>query len=214
MLFCDLPMPANKFDRSCFLNGAQFIGARPEPWLTFSRIEVIMPKIPVSSAPSSQTPTTTTTTTTSPSVPRSNHTRVIKLPDSPSGRCLDCGKHFTDYYNARRHWDLMHSGTAIRPDTMSCRVCGKQFKQRQYLNNHLRLAHNIYQRQGGGGGGSPNSPRPPRTASMPSPQQEQQQPSQQNSQPQQQTQPQPSQIFAQPNIPAFFHPQFPRHPFM
>ena len=65
---------------------------------------------------------------------------VIKLP-SGQGQCLKCGKVFFNPSTTYRHYRTKHAPAK----KLSCPVCQKVLTNRVYLQNHLRMVHNIRQ---------------------------------------------------------------------
>ena len=61
------------------------------------------------------------------------------------GQCLRCGRTFSQAASARRHYGLVHAEPESA-DQFACHVCGACHKNKQYLRNHLRTSHGIYQR--------------------------------------------------------------------
>ena len=57
------------------------------------------------------------------------------------GKCLACGKSFTVYTSARRHFQLVHH----EAEAKECHVCNRFYKNALGLRQHLRHAHGIYQ---------------------------------------------------------------------
>ncbi|XP_050529100.1 protein tramtrack, beta isoform isoform X2 [Daktulosphaira vitifoliae] len=95
----------------------------------------------------------------------------------PKPVCTECGRVYSSVSNLKQHIANVHSAT---PHWEPCPVCGKHFKTRQYLFNHLLQTHGIRQRgsrmhmhvpggSGGVGGGDgssmPNLPSSSTTAS-------------------------------------------------
>ena len=57
--------------------------------------------------------------------------------------CSHCGK-WLHKRGLKRHIEDVHNHSTSKPEFI-CDVCNKTFKTPQYLKNHLRLAHSIYQ---------------------------------------------------------------------
>jgi len=57
--------------------------------------------------------------------------------------CSYCGK-WLHKRGLKRHIEDVHNHASSKPEFI-CDVCNKTFKTPQYLKNHLRLAHSIYQ---------------------------------------------------------------------
>jgi len=57
--------------------------------------------------------------------------------------CSYCGK-WLHKRGLKRHIQDVHNNSGTKPEFI-CDVCNKTFKSNQYLKNHLRLAHSIYQ---------------------------------------------------------------------
>lgn len=56
--------------------------------------------------------------------------------------CEECGRIYSSMSNLRQHIANVHApGTWVQ-----CNICGKYFKTRQYLYNHLLQTHGIRQR--------------------------------------------------------------------
>ncbi|KAF0762267.1 broad-complex core protein isoforms 1/2/3/4/5-like isoform X3 [Aphis craccivora] len=61
----------------------------------------------------------------------------------PKPVCTECGRVYSSVSNLKQHIANVHSAT---PHWEPCPVCGKHFKTRQYLFNHLLQTHGIRQR--------------------------------------------------------------------
>ena len=57
--------------------------------------------------------------------------------------CSQCGK-WLHKRGLKRHIEDVHNHSSAKQEFV-CDVCNKSFKTPQYLKNHLRLAHSIYQ---------------------------------------------------------------------
>lgn len=57
--------------------------------------------------------------------------------------CMECGRVYSSVSNLKQHIANVHS---VSPQWEPCPVCGKHFKTRQYLFNHLLQTHGIRQR--------------------------------------------------------------------
>jgi uncharacterized Zn-finger protein len=68
---------------------------------------------------------------------------VIRLPNSSRGQCLQCGREFSVFANARRHYELVHTDAQR---THTCHICKSLHKSIHSLQTHLRQQHNIYQK--------------------------------------------------------------------
>lgn len=97
----------------------------------------------------------------------------------PKPICKECGRIYSSISNLKQHLANVHSTS---PQWEPCPICGKHFKTRQYLFNHLLQTHGIRQRGnrmpmmppfpgggGGGGGGGGPPPAPPGSSSSTSP---------------------------------------------
>lgn len=61
----------------------------------------------------------------------------------PKPVCSECGRMYSSVSNLKQHMANVHSNSnAWEP----CPICGKHFKTRQYLFNHLLQTHGIRQR--------------------------------------------------------------------
>lgn len=61
----------------------------------------------------------------------------------PKPFCKECGRGYSTISNLKQHVANIHSPT---PQWVPCSICGKHFKTRQYLFNHLLQTHGIRQR--------------------------------------------------------------------
>lgn len=61
----------------------------------------------------------------------------------PKPVCVECGRVYSSVSNLKQHMANVHSAS---PNWEPCPVCGKHFKTRQYLFNHLLQTHGIRQR--------------------------------------------------------------------
>ena len=68
---------------------------------------------------------------------------VARLPNSIGGQCLACAKTFTSFGSAKRHYDLVHCSNPNR--VVNCHICGSTLKTPEFLKDHLRKVHAIYQ---------------------------------------------------------------------
>jgi hypothetical protein len=57
------------------------------------------------------------------------------------GKCLLCGRSFSAYTSAKRHYHLVH----IEERSFQCHVCKKFYKGELGIRQHLRTNHGIYQ---------------------------------------------------------------------
>jgi len=58
------------------------------------------------------------------------------------GKCLLCGRVFSIYTNARRHYQFVHA--ADESDASECHLCKKVYKSQPVLVQHLRNMHGVY----------------------------------------------------------------------
>jgi uncharacterized Zn-finger protein len=65
---------------------------------------------------------------------------VAKI-DEFGGKCLVCGRSFTLFSNAKRHFRLVH----LEEQSYECHICQKFYKGELGLRQHLRHTHGIYQ---------------------------------------------------------------------
>ena len=56
------------------------------------------------------------------------------------GQCLQCSRTFTSFGSAKR---LVHCANPNR--MVSCHICGSTLKTPEFLKDHLRRSHSIYQ---------------------------------------------------------------------
>jgi hypothetical protein len=69
---------------------------------------------------------------------------VVRILDGGGGgRCLRCGKTFTLFQSAKRHFKLVH--TPIKPPP-PCSICFRSFRNDMSLKHHLRTVHQVYQK--------------------------------------------------------------------
>lgn len=61
----------------------------------------------------------------------------------PKPICKECGRVYSSISNLKQHVANVHSTS---PQWEPCPICGKHFKTRQYLFNHLLQTHGIRQR--------------------------------------------------------------------
>jgi hypothetical protein len=61
--------------------------------------------------------------------------------DDGRGRCLVCAKTFCTMYMAKRHYLEVHCIDAVK-----CQLCGAQFNNGRYRDDHLRRTHKITKR--------------------------------------------------------------------
>ena len=74
---------------------------------------------------------------------------MTRLPggNGDEGQCLECGKRFNQFSSARRHHALVHRPpTPGRAPVVTCHICHSVLRNKQYLRDHLRKVHGIYQR--------------------------------------------------------------------
>ena len=72
---------------------------------------------------------------------------VIRLLDGGGGgKCLRCGKTFTLFNSARRHFKTVHlHGKLVGETPVNCEICHKSFRNDMSYKYHLRNTHSIYQ---------------------------------------------------------------------
>lgn len=61
----------------------------------------------------------------------------------PKPICMECGRMYSSVSNLKQHMANVHSNSN---NWEPCPICGKHFKTRQYLFNHLLQTHGIRQR--------------------------------------------------------------------
>jgi len=64
--------------------------------------------------------------------------RQIELPDPKDGRCVLCGKQFSNMQNARRHVREMHGG---EKRSFDCQLCGMVFTRQRNFKEHMTRFH-------------------------------------------------------------------------
>lgn len=65
---------------------------------------------------------------------------LVRTPPS-GGLCLLCGKKFTSFGNANRHFKEKHGDSNGRHHV--CHLCGSGFTLLRYLLNHQRIVHGL-----------------------------------------------------------------------
>ena len=73
---------------------------------------------------------------------------VIRLLDGGGGgKCLRCGRTFSLFNSARRHFKTVHlHGKLVGETPVKCDLCHKTFRNDMSLKYHLRQTHSIYQK--------------------------------------------------------------------
>lgn len=67
------------------------------------------------------------------------HKKIVHPePDKPKIRCEKCDKEFVHAHYLRRHNNSVHVEVDETEYQHECDQCGKKFKIRKYLNNHLQ----------------------------------------------------------------------------
>eukprot|EP00096_Caligus_rogercresseyi_P002608 TRINITY_DN147_c0_g1_i13.p1 TRINITY_DN147_c0_g1~~TRINITY_DN147_c0_g1_i13.p1 ORF type:complete len:319 (+),score=92.34 TRINITY_DN147_c0_g1_i13:361-1317(+) len=66
--------------------------------------------------------------------------KVMKLSGN-RGKCLICGRVFSNFNNARRHYDTTHN-LHVQPEI--CDICFCSYKNKESVSAHKRKAHKIY----------------------------------------------------------------------
>ena len=64
--------------------------------------------------------------------------RQIELPDPKDGKCVLCGKQFSNMQNARRHVREMHGG---EKRSFDCHLCGMVFTRQRNFKEHMTRFH-------------------------------------------------------------------------
>ena len=64
--------------------------------------------------------------------------RQIELPDPKDGKCVLCGKQFSNMQNARRHVREMHGG---EKRSFDCQLCGMVFTRQRNFKEHMTRFH-------------------------------------------------------------------------
>ena len=68
---------------------------------------------------------------------------VVRL-SSGQGKCLACGKVFSNFHNCRTHFREVHSGE--QSEVHECHICGAKFGLARSKANHLMKKHGISQK--------------------------------------------------------------------
>jgi uncharacterized Zn-finger protein len=68
---------------------------------------------------------------------------IVRLPTG-QGKCLACGKVFSNIHNCRTHFREVHSGD--QGEVHECHVCGARFGLARSKANHLMKKHGISQK--------------------------------------------------------------------
>lgn len=62
---------------------------------------------------------------------------VVQLDDGQA-KCLVCSKTYCNLYKAKRHYSEIHCVGLER-----CRICGAQFKNQRYRDEHMKRRHGV-----------------------------------------------------------------------
>jgi hypothetical protein len=76
-----------------------------------------------------------------------NPVTVIILGDRAQCQWQGCGKWLHKRGLKRHIKDVHENGEASAVSGHNCHLCDKDFKTEQYLKNHLRVSHSVYQQQ-------------------------------------------------------------------
>ena len=68
---------------------------------------------------------------------------LVQLDDGRA-RCLACGKNFTTFGNARRHYREVHQVPGSTQ--FFCQLCNAGFQQKRYCASHMLSVHGITQK--------------------------------------------------------------------
>ena len=68
---------------------------------------------------------------------------VVRLSNG-QGKCLACGKVFSNFHNCRTHFREVHSGE--QGEVHECHICGARFGLARSKANHLMKKHGISQK--------------------------------------------------------------------
>nr|XP_040565427.1 longitudinals lacking protein, isoforms H/M/V-like isoform X6 [Lepeophtheirus salmonis] len=66
--------------------------------------------------------------------------KVMRIPGK-GGKCLVCDRVFSNFSNARRHYETTHN-YSVQPET--CDICFASYKNKESVGAHKRKAHKIY----------------------------------------------------------------------
>lgn len=67
---------------------------------------------------------------------------IVRL-QTGQGKCLACGKVFSNFHNSRTHFREVHSGDQ---GDHECHICGTKFRNGRSKANHLMKKHGISQK--------------------------------------------------------------------
>lgn len=77
-----------------------------------------------------------------------SHRRYHQQMENPNNggkpKCPECGKIYSNNSNLKQHIVNVHT---VQTEYISCHVCNKQFKTKQYLQIHLLSMHGIRKRK-------------------------------------------------------------------
>jgi len=62
---------------------------------------------------------------------------MAKLEDGTGHMCLICNKVSAMKYNLKKHIENMH----LQEEPQDCALCGRRFKNKNTLQNHMSLSH-------------------------------------------------------------------------
>ncbi|KAL6263378.1 hypothetical protein P5V15_006169 [Pogonomyrmex californicus] len=75
---------------------------------------------------------------------RRYHQQMENANHSGKPKCPECGKIYSNNSNLKQHIVNVHT---VQTEYISCHVCSKQFKTKQYLQIHLLSMHGIRKRK-------------------------------------------------------------------
>lgn len=75
---------------------------------------------------------------------RRYHQQMDNVNNSGKPKCPECGKIYSNNSNLKQHIVNVHT---VQTEYISCHVCSKQFKTKQYLQIHLLSMHGIRKRK-------------------------------------------------------------------
>ncbi len=76
-----------------------------------------------------------------------NHEVIRLLDGGGGGKCLRCGRTFSLFNSARRHFKTVHlHGKLVGETPVKCDLCHKTFRNDMSYKYHLRNTHTIYQK--------------------------------------------------------------------